>query len=231
MPEADQPEYTFDFSGGRLCLDLANTVDWRPSERRTERLNSYRDLVAWSRQAGVVADVEAGRLVELAERQPEEAAKVLDRALSLRETIFRIFSAVAAGERPADADLADFNRALSPVLARLQVIPAEDRYSWSWLDDQPALDRMLWPVLRSAAELLTSRELATVRQCASESCDWLFLDKSRAQSRQWCDMKVCGNRAKARRHYERKKHAEHSANGGGASGSGSDRRLTQRDAP
>ncbi|MCL4370559.1 MAG: CGNR zinc finger domain-containing protein [Chloroflexi bacterium] len=62
---------------------------------------------------------------------------------------------------------------------------------------------MLWPVARSAGELLTSSELGRVRKCAGYPCGRLFLDTSRNQSRRWCDMKSCGNLAKARRHYAR----------------------------
>jgi predicted RNA-binding Zn ribbon-like protein len=58
---------------------------------------------------------------------------------------------------------------------------------------------MLWPVLRSAAELLTSDRMDRVRLCSAEDCDWLFLDSSRNRSRRWCDMAVCGNRSKVRR--------------------------------
>lgn len=63
---------------------------------------------------------------------------------------------------------------------------------------------MLWPVARSAAELLTSPDAQRVRECALRSCSWLFVDRSRNRRRRWCDMKTCGNRAKARRHYRRK---------------------------
>jgi predicted RNA-binding Zn ribbon-like protein len=82
-----------------------------------------------------------------------------------------------------------------------------ERFSWSWHEPQPRFDSLLWPVVRSAAELLTSPEAAHVRECASDRCSWLFVDRSRTKCRRWCDMKVCGNRAKARRHYERKKRA------------------------
>jgi predicted RNA-binding Zn ribbon-like protein len=65
------------------------------------------------------------------------------------------------------------------------------------------MDQMLWPVARSAAELLTSERAGRVRECASETCSWLFLDGSRNGRRKWCDMASCGNRAKARRYYAR----------------------------
>jgi predicted RNA-binding Zn ribbon-like protein len=81
-----------------------------------------------------------------------------------------------------------------------------ERWRWRWAGDaesEPALDRVLWPVARSAAELLTSDDLAAVRECAAPDCRWLFLDRSRNRSRRWCAMATCGNRSKARRHYRR----------------------------
>jgi predicted RNA-binding Zn ribbon-like protein len=37
-----------------------------------------------------------------------------------------------------------------------------------------------------------------LKACRSDTCRWAFVDHARNQSRQWCDMAVCGNRAKAR---------------------------------
>ena len=68
----------------------------------------------------------------------------------------------------------------------------------------PALDQVLWPVAQSAAELLVQGSLERIRECPGQgTCGWLFLDLSKNASRRWCDMRVCGNRAKARRHYAR----------------------------
>jgi predicted RNA-binding Zn ribbon-like protein len=58
-------------------------------------------------------------------------------------------------------------------------------------------------VLWSAADLLVEPRLARVRQCGNPKCVWLFLDTSRAGNRRWCAMSMCGNRAKAHRHYLR----------------------------
>jgi predicted RNA-binding Zn ribbon-like protein len=63
---------------------------------------------------------------------------------------------------------------------------------------------MLWPIAQSAADLMTSDKRNSVRQCGADDCAWLFLDESRNHSRRWCDMKTCGNRQKARRHYASK---------------------------
>lgn len=46
-----------------------------------------------------------------------------------------------------------------------------------------------------------------LRPCANEECRRFLLDRSRANRARWCSMAVCGNRMKARRHYERSRHA------------------------
>ncbi len=185
-----------------LCLTFANTVSWRPSSRRYDWLASYRHLVAWSEHLGLLDAPRAARLLALAAQQPEAASAALVDALALREALYAIFSAEAAG-RPASAgDLERLNRALARALAHLRCVRTPEGYTWTWADSA-ALDQMLWPVARSAAELLTSPTLRRVRECAAEWCGWLFVDRSHAQRRQWCTMAVCGNRAKGRRHYQR----------------------------
>ena len=57
----------------------------------------------------------------------------------------------------------------------------------------------LAPVIKSAVDLLTSGAIGRVRTCAADTCEWLFIDTTKNRTRRWCDMKVCGNRAKVRR--------------------------------
>ncbi len=200
-----QTEWVFHLSGGRLCLDFANTVSWRRSEEPIERLNTYSDLVAWSRQAEILPRREATHLSWAGIRRPAEAARVLRVAVELRELIYRIFSRIAGGGRPRPADLAILNTRLHEALGRLQVVPKAGQFVLKWPAGEQALDRMLWPTVRSTAELLTSADLPRLRTCAASNCGWIFLDTSRNHRRRWCDMRVCGNRAKARRHFHRSK--------------------------
>lgn len=195
----------FDLSGGAPCLDFPNTLENRSGERERELLSGYPELVAWARQSGLIDEQDGAALLGEARRRPRLAARVQAKAIELREALFRLFSEVAAGRPPATEDLATLNRSLGRALAHLQVGPGREGMEWSWRMDPADLDRVLWPVARSAAEILTGRERGRVRECASESCRWLFLDRSRNRSRRWCDMQVCGNRQKARRHYARKK--------------------------
>lgn len=189
--------------GGELCLDFTNTVENRGADQPQEFLHTYADLVAWSHHAGVLAGEEAQHLSQEAASNPIEATDILRHALSLRETLYQIFAPIVS-EQPIDAEaLTQLNTMLSQTFARLLIRPQQGGFAWSWNDSGRSLDRMLWPVLRSAAEFLTSGQLDRLGQCPG--CGWLFVDGSRSRTRRWCDMRVCGNRAKVRRHYRRQR--------------------------
>ena len=205
MEEQVQQEQIFDLTGGLLCLDFANTVDDRPEIHPQELLTSFKDLVSWSQQAQVLTEQEARQLLEKAEQRHSNATRVLKRAVEVREAIFRIFKAVAEDESPEDEDLVTLSAMVAEAQKHAQIVPGTDAFRWEWTGTPDELDSMLWPVVRSAADFLTSDELETVRVCASDSCDWLFIDTSKNHSRRWCNMKSCGNREKARRFYTRKK--------------------------
>jgi len=205
MDEAGTKAGTLKLLGGRLSLDFVNTADWHASDHPVEFLTSYSDLVAWSQHVGILTDHQAQRLLKKAARRPGDASTVLERAITLREAIYRIFSAISRGRPPQAADLATFNVELSEALAQSRIVSTAEGFTWDWADAEEALDWMLWPVAHDAAGLLTSEELDRVGQCADDRCGWLFLDTSRNRSRRWCSMEDCGNRAKARRHYKRKR--------------------------
>ena len=196
----------FDLSGGDPALDFANTKSWRePGDRRSDRLESYADLVDWGWQAGVVEDGVARRLLDAARREPARAAAELEQAKRVREAIFEGFAALAAGEPVPDRALAGLNVSLPAAMSRLRLEAGEAGAVWAWSPEE-SLERVLWPVVRAAGDLLTSPEREQVRECASDTCGWLFIDGSRNHSRRWCDMKVCGNRVKVRRHRSKGEH-------------------------
>lgn len=209
MAEAKTTGYVFDLYGGNLSLDFVNTLNGsRTTGRTDEMLKGYAELVSWGRQTGVVTEAEARRLLREAARRPDEAQAMLKRAVNLRETIYRVVKAFTDGRSPAKADLSALNAEVSEALAHARIVEAEEGFEWSWSADGDALGRVLWPVARAAAELLTSEELSRARECGGDECTWLFVDVSKNGSRRWCDMKFCGNRAKSRRHYERKRSAK-----------------------
>ena len=207
MEELDVAVDELIFEAGRLSLTFANTVEWHASEQPTEYLNSYADLVRWAEEVKLLTGDRAEQLSQEGLHRSEEANKVLEKAIELREVIYRIFSAVAAEQSVEPDDLDILNKALSESLIWLRVTQTGDGFSWAWSVDETTLDQMLWPIARSGAKLLTSEELDRVRKCADDrGCGYLFIDMSRNRSRKWCDMRGCGNRAKVRRY--RRKHGD-----------------------
>ncbi len=201
----------FKLVGGDVSFDFVNTVGARISnphkkyERdyldfyRTDKFENYRDLLAWSAKAGLIDQSPAKGLSELAEKEPREAEKVLRRARFLRESIYRLFKSVIEGWQPDDGDLERLNRELSIARRYQRLAGGKGKFVFEWIERETALDQMLWQVAESAAETLSTADLTRIRQCESGACNWLFLDTSRNRSRQWCDMKDCGNLAKVRR--------------------------------
>lgn len=196
----------WDFDAGQLALDFANTAEWHAAAHPLEKLHSYEDLVGWSQQAELLDGGECQRLLTRARKNPREAAAVFKEALQLREDIYRIFSALASGKPPAQPLMARFNAMLGQLLAGARIEHTEGGFAWSWKGMEEGLDRMLGPILHSAADLLTSDDLQRIGECEDDrGCGYLFYDASRNHSRRWCSMESCGNRAKALRYYGRRK--------------------------
>ena len=204
MANAGTQATIFEFTSNNLSLDFCNTLNDRGGNAR-ELLTGYDRLLLWGQEAHILSEEEAHRLDKEAKKHKREAETVLKQALELREAIFHLFLASTQGTSSEAADLETFNRALTRALSHNIMIPQEHGFSWSWLPKEDALDSMLWPAVRAAADLFTSEELEDVRVCASDTCGWLFMDTSKNHTRRWCDMKSCGNRAKARKHYKQKK--------------------------
>jgi predicted RNA-binding Zn ribbon-like protein len=204
MAGQDQP-YVFDLSGGALCLAFVNTVGDRP-RRHEEHLLGWPDLVSWGVQAGAITPTEAGHLRAEARAHPRRAERGFARALGVREHLYELFSAAAARRSPDDSSVAALNEVLHEAAAHARLERRDGQYVWTFAGDGPLFARVTWQVSRSAADLLVSGALADLRECASGTCSWMFLDASPTRKRRWCSMKSCGNRAKARRHYHRQKH-------------------------
>ncbi len=207
MSEADLHAGNLKLLGGQSSLDFVNTVAWHASDHPHEYLTTFGDLIAWSQHVGLLSNRTARVLVEKAHDRRIDADAVLQRALKLREALYRIYTAIAHGKSPVPGDLELVNQELAQALPKLHMVRAENGFTWEWQKPSDALDQMLWPVARSAAELLTSEDLHRIRQCAdtTDGCGWLFLDMSKNRTRRWCDMKDCGNRAKARRYHGRQR--------------------------
>ena len=193
-------DFLFDLDGGRACLDFANTL----SSTSGEHLHGYADLVAFAEQSELITQAEADWLHAASALNSAEVEAGMARAYRLRSAVYAVFSAIAADQPVAQAELEALNRELGLALqhACVEWQPLGDGYHYGWNGRE--LDMPLWGVARSAAEVLVSHEdRLRVRECGGDDCHWLFIDTSRNRSRQWCSMASCGNRQKAKRHYQR----------------------------
>jgi predicted RNA-binding Zn ribbon-like protein len=199
------PDATPHVSGGRLCLGIVNTVLWRRSNAPIERLTSYDDLVRYVERAGWLP--EADRLMGEASAHPRKARAALAQAITLRETLFGLFTEVAAGAAPRPSQMRALNEALATSMAHMELATSDGGgFETRW---RPAdsLDLPLWQIAASAGAVLASGDLDRLKQCPGEQCGWVFIDVSSNGSRRWCDSKLCGNRARVRAHYERSRRA------------------------
>jgi predicted RNA-binding Zn ribbon-like protein len=132
MGETEKYARTLQRREGWLCLDFANTAEWHASNQPTEHLQTYADLVVWAQTKGILTAQEAETLLQEAQLRPDAAAAVLCRAIELREVIFRIVSAVVAGNSPPPADLAALNEALAEGNVHFQVVAGQEGFVWDW---------------------------------------------------------------------------------------------------
>lgn len=190
-----------------LCLDYANTRFWRGSDAPSESLNGIGDLLDWlAGVAALPAEIIAGAR-ECIRGDSKRAQALLGDAIALREAIYGIFSAVAAGEGPLDRELASLNDALAAAPRRRRLAWRDGGYGWQIETVDVTAANLLAPVLWSASELLLNAAHRRIRRCANDRCLWLFVDTSKSGTRRWCDMGACGNRAKAARHYAKVRRA------------------------
>jgi predicted RNA-binding Zn ribbon-like protein len=187
-----------------LCLEFADTRFWRGTPSPTETLNEPGDLLAWCGAQGALDAASVKTLEAQWRAAPAGGARALAEALDLRETLFAIFAATARGEAPRVGDLARFNKALDATPPRRRLQQAGAGYAWT-IERPQAAPGVLASVLWSAGDLLAGPRRLRVRQCANPQCQWLFLDDSKSGTRRWCSMSACGNRAKAHRHYLKRK--------------------------
>lgn len=184
-----------------VCLDFANTLCWRGSAAPSESLKEFGDLVRWlARSAGV----RPASAAAWSHRNPREAEALFARAKAIREAIYSIFSAFAQGTPPRDRDMAVLARALAEAPQRAHLVRSRTGFAWR-IEERMSAPALLAPVLWSAGDLVLEAARRRIRLCADARCRWLFIDGSKNGTRRWCDMKSCGNRAKAQRHYAKVK--------------------------
>lgn len=180
--------------GGNLALDFCNTAGEHLAEKPDELLRDWESFLRWAVQVGLIAPESYFELL----RHPEPLHKIIQ----LREAIYRLGLALV-GKRPVS------NQDVAFIRDRANAHRPEIEFRGNvgrWHPVPSRASEQLCGVLGAEAlSLFCSPRAARIGICEGGNCGWLFLDESRGKRRRWCDMNDCGNRAKARRFYERKK--------------------------
>ena len=182
-----------------MVLDTANTVVLRSDPSRT--FDRFEDPAEIARFASAASGFRSGELGgrALVVDDPEAVAP---RVLAVREAADRLFrSALLAG----GIETAHLPALLRACAACLDGSSAGIGASGRPFGDPSAPIAFETALAVSALSLLSGNMSAKLKACPN--CGWLFLDRSRNSSRLWCDMTVCGNRHKAKRHYRRRRKA------------------------
>lgn len=189
--------------GSCLSLDFTNTCELNSrTGEHTEFLQDYADLLAWAEHAGALTAEQTLDLQQRAIAEPEAAGSVYQRAIGFRACLNAIFTAVVTGGDQDAAALAGFNAVVRESLSEIALAEAEQGFRVTWAGRHiQDLNSVLWVIAYDAYDLLLHGDTSRVGRC--EGCGWLYYDTTRNRSRRWCDMAVCGNRSKARRHYRR----------------------------
>lgn len=190
------------------CIQFTKTRGWEVLDPAAERLGDFPSLLRWAAERDIVTGVDLAVLARRAAEHPELATELVVRAHALRDLLYRLLSPIGAGRHPPAEAVEQLNQAWRSVALQRSLQPDGAGFAWTWraVDARDApLDRVLWPVIHSAVELLTAPELARLKLCDADDCGWLFIDASRNRSRRWCDMSDCGNRAKVRRFRARRR--------------------------
>jgi predicted RNA-binding Zn ribbon-like protein len=204
----------FEFLGEALCLDFLNTLHHAGAQDPGEELSSDADVADWAAQAGILSASEADRFAARALRNyvqlkllGKRRASLPDDARALREALRRMFRRAARDGKVAPRDVETLNLLLERFPAAGRIERSNGSWTMSWESQAGGAERVFYAIVKSAAELVATGRWRAVRECASDTCTWMFLDTSKNHSRRWCEMARCGNREKVHRFRARSRRA------------------------
>jgi predicted RNA-binding Zn ribbon-like protein len=189
---------SFELVAGHPALDLVNTLDWRFRENGPEELlASYDDLLRFAAQSELLTPKQ---IKQISRNSTESAAaNALVDCRELREAAAEILYAFVDERAPSASQLKILDRTFKEARNRQRLAWSKFRLHWEWPATEEGAEFPFWMLAASTARLLISEDIRRLRACEKPDCRWLFLDTSKNHTRRWCDMKICGNRMKARR--------------------------------
>jgi predicted RNA-binding Zn ribbon-like protein len=195
-----------DLVGGDVVVDLVNTVNARDGEPE-DWLDGYPRLLEWAELTGSFDPGALRRLGRHASKDPAGAARALRSIKELREALHGVLHAIGEEENPPADDVRRLERSWKEAVARARIDVSAGEARIRVEVKTPGLAYVEHELAIHAIDLLQSLPRERTRVCAGPRCGWLFIDRSKAGRRRWCDMATCGNAAKSRRHYQRSRAA------------------------
>src|SRR4051812_14260657 len=189
--------------GGRLALGLANVATWARVSGQ-DLLDEPAAFAAWLGRAHAATPDEVEALSAASAADPEGTATAVARLRELAEALRAVFDARLADEAPAPDVLETIGRHVAEALQGARLTAGDGMFALDLPSPGSSIDATRLAAARSAAAVLGSRsDLAHLKRCPREDCQFAFVDDSRNQTRRWCDTRLCGNRARVARHYAR----------------------------
>ena len=190
---------TLTLVGGELALDFANTSSGRGSHEWQDHLQAPGDVADWAAHARVMPPEDAAWLKAAATADPGLGERLLRSAQELREDIYSLGAELAERRAAPEAAIDRIRVLHAHCLEQARLTPFGAHFAWSWRAERSPVEAVLGPISLSALTTLLQADLTRIKQCPGEKCGWLFLDATKNKSRRWCEMEVCGNRAKQKR--------------------------------
>jgi predicted RNA-binding Zn ribbon-like protein len=187
-----------DAIAGDPALDFVNTVTGRDETPR-DWIDSYCRLLEWAGFVQLLPERTLRALAKKARSEPSKARRALARAKALREALYCLLTRIIAGTAPP-------KQALEMLYAHwIDAVKAHSlrfrggRVLAELRGDALDLDLVASIVAYQMVQRVLAEPVGRLRICRGPNCSWLFIDRSKAGRRCWCDMAVCGNSAKTRR--------------------------------
>jgi predicted RNA-binding Zn ribbon-like protein len=190
---------SLDLIADDLALNFANTESGRGFPSHENHLREAEHVAQWLKHAKALPAEDADWLARQVAKRADLAAELLAQAIALREAIHDIGAALGRRAKPPEASLAALSALHARFVARAALAPGVLSCRWRWSVRAAPVEAALGPVALAAVRLFTEGDFHRIRECGGHACGWLFYDRSKNNRRRWCEMEVCGNRAKQRR--------------------------------
>jgi predicted RNA-binding Zn ribbon-like protein len=198
---------SLDLIADDLALDFANTESGRGFPSHQNHFLKAANVVEWLRHAKALPAEEADWLGTHVSERGDVAADLLARAIELRLAIHDIAAALGHHAKPPEPALASLAALHARFVAKAELAPGVTSCRWLWSLRASPVEAALGPIALAAVRLFTEGDFHRIRECGGHACGWLFYDRSKNNRRRWCEMEVCGNRAKQRRLAARRREA------------------------